>query len=59
MTLTLRSKSATTWWERWNGDTGDPSMNSYNHSAFGSGVAWVYRDGVGIDSSHAAPDSGK
>ena len=40
---------ATTWWERWNGDTGDPSMNSYNHYAFGSVMAWVYRRAAGID----------
>jgi alpha-L-rhamnosidase len=31
----MLSKGATTWWERWNGDTGDESMNSYNHYAFG------------------------
>jgi alpha-L-rhamnosidase len=43
------SKGATTWWERWNGDTGDPSMNSYNHYAFGSVMAWVYRRVAGID----------
>jgi alpha-L-rhamnosidase len=43
------SKDATTWWERWNGDTGDPSMNSYNHYAFGSVMAWVYRRAAGID----------
>ena len=49
----MLSKGATTWWERWNGDSGDPSMNSYNHYAFGSVVAWVYRDLVGIDT---APD---
>lgn len=42
-------KGATTWWERWNGDTGDPSMNSYNHYAFGSVMAWVYRRAAGID----------
>jgi alpha-L-rhamnosidase len=42
-------KDATTWWERWNGDTGDPSMNSYNHYAFGSVMAWVYRRAAGID----------
>jgi alpha-L-rhamnosidase len=29
------AKGATTWWERWNGDIGDESMNSYNHYAFG------------------------
>ena len=43
------SKGATTWWERWNGDTGDPGMNSYNHYAFGSVMAWVYRRVSGID----------
>jgi alpha-L-rhamnosidase len=42
-------KGATTWWERWNGDTGDPAMNSYNHYAFGSVMAWVFRRVVGID----------
>ncbi len=47
----MLSKGATTWWERWNGDTGDPSMNSYNHYAFGSVVAWVYRSVAGIDTS--------
>ncbi|MEG9435777.1 family 78 glycoside hydrolase catalytic domain [Edaphobacter sp. HDX4] len=42
-------KGATTWWERWNGDTGDPAMNSYNHYSFGSVMAWVYRRVAGID----------
>ena len=51
----MLSKGATTWWERWNGDTGDPAMNSYNHYAFGSVIAWVYRDAAGIDTSLAAP----
>lgn len=51
----MLSKGATTWWERWNGDTGDPAMNSYNHYAFGSVVAWVYRSVVGIDTTTAAP----
>jgi len=46
---------ATTWWERWNGDTGDPSMNSYNHYAFGSVMAWVYRRAAGIDTDPAGP----
>jgi alpha-L-rhamnosidase len=49
------SKHATTWWERWNGDTGDPSMNSYNHYAFGSVMAWVYRRAAGIDTDAAGP----
>jgi alpha-L-rhamnosidase len=51
----MLSKGATTWWERWNGDTGDPAMNSYNHYAFGSVVAWVYRYAAGIDTTPAAP----
>jgi alpha-L-rhamnosidase len=51
----MLSKGATTWWERWNGDTGDPAMNSYNHYAFGSVVAWVYRSVVGIDTSRVGP----
>ncbi|MES2390951.1 MAG: family 78 glycoside hydrolase catalytic domain [Acidobacteriota bacterium] len=46
-------KDATTWWERWNGDTGDPSMNSYNHYAFGSVMAWVFRRVAGIDTDAA------
>lgn len=51
----MLSKGATTWWERWNGDTGDPAMNSYNHYAFGSVVAWVYRYVAGIDSALSSP----
>jgi alpha-L-rhamnosidase len=46
-------KGATTWWERWNGDTGDPAMNSYNHYAFGSVMAWVFRRVAGIDTDVA------
>jgi alpha-L-rhamnosidase len=48
-------KGATTWWERWNGDTGDPSMNSYNHYAFGSVMAWVYQRAAGIDTDATGP----
>ncbi len=48
-------KGATTWWERWNGDTGDPSMNSYNHYAFGSVMAWVYQHAAGIDTDSSGP----
>ena len=51
----MLSKGATTWWERWNGDTGDPAMNSYNHYAFGSVIAWVYRYAAGIDTIPDAP----
>ena len=49
------AKGATTWWERWNGDTGDPAMNSYNHYAFGSVMAWVYRRAAGIDTDPTGP----
>lgn len=48
-------KGATTWWERWNGDTGDPAMNSYNHYAFGSVVEWMYRAMTGINPDPEAP----
>ncbi len=51
----MLSKGATTWWERWNGDTGDPAMNSYNHYAFGSVIAWVYRYSAGIDTALGRP----
>ena len=51
----MLSKGATTWWERWDGDTGDPAMNSYNHYAFGSVIAWVYRYAAGIDTLPGAP----
>ena len=44
---------ATTMWERWNGDQmmGDPSMNSYNHYAYGAVAEWLYRYAAGIDES--------
>jgi len=51
----MLSKGATTWWERWNGDTGDPAMNSYNHYAFGSVIAWVYRYAAGVDTAPESP----
>lgn len=43
------AKGATSMWERWNGDTGDVSMNSYNHYAFGAVVGFFYRRIAGID----------
>jgi alpha-L-rhamnosidase len=49
------NKDATTMWERWNGDTGDPSMNSFNHYAFGAVGAWMYQRMLGIASDPAAP----
>ena len=45
---------ATTIWERWNGDHGDPGMNSYSHYAFGAVGEWLYRYLAGIDE---APES--
>lgn len=47
------AKGATTMWERWNSDTGDVSMNSYNHYAFGAIVDFLFRRIAGIDA--AAP----
>ncbi|RZF63820.1 alpha-L-rhamnosidase [Sphingomonas populi] len=49
----MASKGATTMWERWNGDTGDLSMNSYNHYAFGAVIGFFYRRLAGI--APAAP----
>lgn len=48
---------ATTMWERWNGDQmlGDPSMNSFNHYAYGAVAEWLYRDVAGIESEFADP----
>lgn len=47
----LIDHGATTTWERWNGDTmrDDPSMNSYNHYAYGAVAEWMYRYAAGID----------
>jgi alpha-L-rhamnosidase len=44
---------ATTMWERWNGDQmrDDPSMNSYNHYAYGAVADWLYRYAAGIDAT--------
>jgi alpha-L-rhamnosidase len=44
-------KGATTMWERWNSDTGDVSMNSYNHYAFGAIGAFLFRRIAGIDAA--------
>jgi alpha-L-rhamnosidase len=43
------SKGATTIWERWNGDTGDLSMNSFNHYSLGAVTGFVYRRIAGLD----------
>ena len=44
---------ATTMWERWNGDQmrDDPSMNSYNHYAYGAVADWIYRYAAGVDTT--------
>ena len=48
---------ATTMWERWNGDQmmGDPSMNSFNHYAYGAVAEWLYRYAAGIDEDAGEP----
>lgn len=48
------TKGATTIWERWdgirtNGDFQVPSMNSFNHYAYGAIGDWMYRVVAGID----------
>ncbi|HUD94678.1 alpha-L-rhamnosidase [Sphingobium sp.] len=42
-------KGATTIWERWNGDTGDVAMNSFNHYALGAVCGFLYRRVAGIE----------
>lgn len=48
---------ATTMWERWNGDQmlNDPSMNSFNHYAYGAVAEWLYRYAAGIDGDPEDP----
>ena len=49
----LVEHGATTTWERWNGDEmkKDPSMNSYNHYAYGAVADWIYRYAGNIDAT--------
>jgi alpha-L-rhamnosidase len=49
----LVGHGATTMWERWNGDQmkSDPSMNSYNHYAYGAVADWIYRYAAGVDAT--------
>jgi alpha-L-rhamnosidase len=49
----LVQHGATTMWERWNGDQmkDDPSMNSYNHYAYGAVADWIYRYAAGVDAT--------
>jgi alpha-L-rhamnosidase len=42
------AKGATTIWERWNSDTGDISMNSFNHYALGAVSGFLFRRIAGI-----------
>jgi alpha-L-rhamnosidase len=53
----LVGHGATTMWERWNGDQmrDDPSMNSYNHYAYGAVADWIYSYAAGIDASPFDP----
>ncbi|MFW6155218.1 MAG: family 78 glycoside hydrolase catalytic domain [Planctomycetota bacterium] len=51
---------ATTIWERWDGWTPDrgfqsPSMNSFNHYAYGCVGEWLYRCCAGLDVDEARP----
>ena len=53
-------QGATTIWERWNSYTkdrgfGPVGMNSFNHYAYGSVLAWLYKTAAGIASDSAAP----
>ena len=54
------TRGATTMWERWDGIEPDgtfeePSMNSFNHYAFGAVGDWMYRTIGGIDLDPSAP----
>ena len=51
---------ATTIWEHWDGMRPDgtmwsPDMNSFNHYAYGSVCAWLYKSVLGIDADPEAP----
>lgn len=53
-------QGATTIWERWNSYTkkdgfGPVSMNSFNHYAYGSVLAWMYKHVAGIAADPAHP----
>lgn len=54
------TQGATTIWERWdglkpNGDTQTPSMNSYNHYAYGAIGEWMYTYLLGIQKENDFP----
>ena len=53
-------QGATTVWERWNSYTkkdgfGPVGMNSFNHYAYGSVLAWLYKTAAGIAADPAQP----
>ena len=49
-------QGATTIWELWNGDRGDPGMNSGNHvMLLGDLITWYYENLAGIKPDPAAP----
>lgn len=53
-------QGATTVWERWNSYTkkdgfGPVGMNSFNHYAYGSVLAWIYKTAAGIAADPAQP----
>ncbi len=54
------TRGATTIWERWDGQRPDgsfqdPSMNSFNHYAYGAIGDWMYRVVAGLDVDPEAP----
>ena len=54
------TQGATTIWERWDGWTEEhgfqtPKMNSFNHYAYGSIGAWLYKTVTGIDIDPTRP----
>lgn len=50
------NRGATTIWELWNGDFGDPGMNSHNHvMLLGDLVIWFYENLAGIRADPASP----
>jgi alpha-L-rhamnosidase len=52
----MAEKGATTIWELWNGDSGDPSMNSGNHVMLvGDLVIWLYEYLAGISPDPEQP----
>jgi len=56
----MMENGATTIWERWDGYVKgrgfqDPTMNSFNHVAFGSVGEWVWRYVVGLNPDESRP----